>query len=198
MLVMSLLVFNFYASMLVSTLIGATSKNKIKTLENLADSDFRVGFDGDDISIQSFLNVRENFILISNVFFSFREFVFYLSFSVEFRDFHNYHKILRYISKTTDLPEHLYFIDRKASEWLFLSLEEGLRLVEQEQFAFHCESLAAYPVILKVFPALKLCDLNVLPFRKRIPMAFVVRKTSPFHSIFSIKYSYFIFISTQN
>lgn len=42
--------------MLVSTLIQEKSKNKIKTLQNLADSDFRVGFD-DDISIKSFLNV---------------------------------------------------------------------------------------------------------------------------------------------
>lgn len=59
---MSLLVFNFYTSMLVSTLIQETSKNKIKTLQNLADSDFRVGFD-DDISTKSFLNVS-NLLLI--------------------------------------------------------------------------------------------------------------------------------------
>lgn len=77
MLVMSLLVFNFYASMLVSTLIGATTKNKIKTLENLADSDFRVGFDGDDTSIPSFLNVR-------GLFFSFVWF-----YSVDFQDIRN-------------------------------------------------------------------------------------------------------------
>lgn len=48
--------------MLVSTLIQETSKNKIKTLQNLADSDFRVGFD-DDISTKSFLNVS-NLLLI--------------------------------------------------------------------------------------------------------------------------------------
>lgn len=59
MLLMSLLVFNFYTSMLVSTLIQETSKNKIKSLDDLADSDFRVGFDDDDLSIKSFLNVSQ-------------------------------------------------------------------------------------------------------------------------------------------
>lgn len=53
---LSSLVFNFYTSILVSTLIESLPKNNIKTIENLADSKLNVGFD-DIINTRVYLNV---------------------------------------------------------------------------------------------------------------------------------------------
>lgn len=45
LLILSLLIYNYYTSVLVSTLVQSSSKNKIKTLTDLAESDLDIGFD---------------------------------------------------------------------------------------------------------------------------------------------------------
>lgn len=56
LLIMSLLTYNYYTSILVSTLVQNTSKNKIKTLTDLANSDLHIGFDDNNL-IKNYLNV---------------------------------------------------------------------------------------------------------------------------------------------
>lgn len=52
----STLVYNFYTSILVSTLIDSSPKNHINTLKDLANSKLEIGFD-DAINTRDHLNV---------------------------------------------------------------------------------------------------------------------------------------------
>lgn len=73
----------------------------------------------------------------------------------------------------------------------FLKANDGFQLVQQGKYAFHCEANTAFPIIQNMFTPRQLCDLNVLPFRRDKMQAFVIRKDSPYHDIFAIKYARF-------
>lgn len=87
----------------------------------------------------------------------------------------------------TTIPEHLHFIDKKHSKWSFLSANDGFKSVRKGHYAFHCEALTAFPIIGDTFEARELCELNLIPFRKNIPMSFATKKNSPFLKILSSK-----------
>lgn len=70
----------------------------------------------------------------------------------------------------------------------FLKSYDGLQLVRQQHYAFHCEANTAFPIIRSMFTPREICQLNVLPFRRDKMQAFVIRKMSPFHDIFAIKW----------
>lgn len=54
---------NSYTSTLVSNLVKSSSKNKIKTIEDLENSQLKIGFE-EIPYIHSFLNVSELFLVI--------------------------------------------------------------------------------------------------------------------------------------
>lgn len=57
LLLSSIVVYNYYTSVLVSTLVGSPLKTKIKTLEDLAESELKIGFE-DVPYLRGFINVN--------------------------------------------------------------------------------------------------------------------------------------------
>lgn len=58
----SIMILNFYTSVLVSTLVGSSLKTNIKDIRDLADSNYHIGFDNVTY-MRGFLNVK---LLISS------------------------------------------------------------------------------------------------------------------------------------
>lgn len=70
----------------------------------------------------------------------------------------------------------------------FLKSHEGLANVQQQRYAFHCEANTAFPIIARTFSQTQICNLNVIRFRRERMQGFIIRKNSPFHDIFAVKY----------
>lgn len=95
-----------------------------------------------------------------------------------------------YVNQSTQDAELRSFISKKVNlndNSYFLKSHDGLQLVRQQQYAFHCEANTAFPIIRSMFTPHEICHLNVLPFRRDKMQALVIRKMSPFHDIFAIK-----------
>lgn len=93
--------------------------------------------------------------------------------------------------KATRDPVFEYFISKKVNmndDSIFLKSHEGLANVQQQRYAFHCEANTAFPIIAKTFSQTQICNLNVIPFRRERMQGFIIRKYSPFHDIFAVKY----------
>lgn len=162
----SLTLYTYYTSVFVSTLVKAGSKNKIKSVTDLAKSQLKISFE-DIPYIHGFLNVS-----------SFDQFdIFHL-------------KKICIFSQSTQDPEFKFFIAKKVKlndDLNFLNSHEGLNNVQRQRYAFHCEANTAFPIIASTFTQSQICDLNVIPFRREKMQGFIIRKNSPFHDIFAIK-----------
>lgn len=88
-----------------------------------------------------------------------------------------------FIIQVTKTPENLYLMQKKQSTLQFLQAKEGFERVQSGQFAFHCEALTGFPIVRDTFDSFQLCDLNMIAYRKNIPLAFVIQKHSAFADI---------------
>lgn len=96
-----------------------------------------------------------------------------------------------FINQSTQDAELRSFVAKKVNlndNSYFLKSRDGLQLVRHQPYAFHCEANTAFPIIRSLFTPREICQLNVLPFRRDKMQAFVIRKNSPFHDIFAIKW----------
>lgn len=96
-----------------------------------------------------------------------------------------------FMNQSTQDAELRSFLTKKVNlndNSYFLKSHDGLQLVRKQQYAFHCEANTAFPIIRSLFTPREICLLNVLPFRRDKMQAFVIRKISPFHDIFAIKW----------
>lgn len=184
LLINSLLLINSYTSTLVSNLVQSSSKNAIKTITDLGNSQLKIGFD-DIPYMHSFLNVSE---LLLDIVYDLNQIkksailsCMFLSKQIDYY----------FIIQSTQDAELRSFITKKVNlndDSTFLKSHDGLQLVRKQRYAFHCEANTAFPIIRSMFTPSEICKLNVLPFRRDSAQAFVIRRNSPFRDIFAIKW----------
>lgn len=173
LLLSSIMIYNYYTSVLVSGLVGSSSKTNIKNVYDLANSKLNVGFDNVPY-IKGFLTVC-HWIHLFRRFFHF----FFLS-----------------NLQTTTEPQFRYFIQRKLNNSgkgeissFLMDTHDGFSRVQRGGFAFHCEASTAYPIISTTFESNEICDVNEVPFRTNPKnQGIIVRKGSPFLNLISTRF----------
>lgn len=121
LLICSLLLYNYYTSSLVSSLIS-TEPEALKTIQELLESKLKVGIKLQPYTITYMLDRSKN-----------DRYLFLL----------NRTKIF----ENDDKPN-------------FLLVDEGIHRVHHGGFAYHTESITAYPVIARTFEQESICDLT--------------------------------------
>nr|WJJ63353.1 ionotropic receptor 75c [Pachyrhinus yasumatsui] len=119
LLICSILLYNYYTSSLVSSLIS-TEPEVLKTIKELLESTLRVG-----IELQPY--------------------------------------IITYVLDRSKTDRNLFLLNRtkifEHNRPNFLSVEEGVKEVHQGGYAYHTESITAYPLIARTFEQDAICDL---------------------------------------
>lgn len=70
---------------------------------------------------------------------------------------------------------------------MFVTAREGIQMMQNRRYAFHCDANTIYPLMGRFFTPSQICDFNVIRFRREKVQTIVTRKKSPFHDIFSVK-----------
>ncbi|XP_076271756.1 ionotropic receptor 75a-like [Rhynchophorus ferrugineus] len=145
LLIMSVLLYNYYTSSLVSSLIS-TEPEVLKTIRDLYESKLQVGIELQAYTITHILN----------------------------RSATDYY--LRLLNNTKIFSNN---------QPHYLSVEEGIHRVRQGGYAYHTESINAYPLISKTFDQSAICDLAEITLIKSAS-SLATQKKSQFKKLFQI------------
>ncbi|XP_060534971.1 uncharacterized protein LOC132707228 [Cylas formicarius] len=145
LLILSLLLYNYYTSSLVSSLIS-TEPETLKTIRELYESKLRVGMELQPYTVTFML------------------------------DRSKYDRYLDLLNRTK------IYADGKPN---FPSVDEGVRCIRDSDFAYHIESVSAYPLIAKTFDQASICDLTEITLIDS-DTSLMLQKDSQYRKLFQI------------
>lgn len=161
MFISSVLTYNFYTSVLVSTLVETKRETNIKTKEDLVSNNIPIAF-FDSTLIRGFLNVSVSSSFCKESF-----------------------RTPPFPFQTTTEPDYLDFIQKtvlssgRSLESFFMSANEGFRRARGGSFAFYCERSVALTAIPRIFEPSEVCDTKEILFRRDDPIGIVMKKFAP-------------------
>lgn len=166
-LISGLLVYNFYTSVLVSTIVDIRYDSVIKNKKDLLESNMPIGFHNSEV-IQNFVKVNA----LPRKNFSFNSFRFQSPREDDYVDFTR----AKVIKSGQNLQD------------MFMDPHTGLRKVKEGHFAFYCEESIAQAIIPKMFESHEICDTNEILFKRTAPGGFIIKKYSPLRERLTINW----------
>lgn len=161
----SILTYNLYTSIVVSSLIDFKYESKIKYFNDLIESDIEIGFYDESKILQTMLKVND-WVRLRSIWLT-----------------------LWYFQGAEE-PENRRLVERKilnsgrSKSSFQYSMYEGMMRVRQGHFAFFCDDMKAYREIGKYFAPHEICDTMKILLRADDLAGIIVQKSSPLREVF--------------
>ncbi|KAH8261635.1 hypothetical protein KR044_012602 [Drosophila immigrans] len=160
----SFLMYNYYTSIVVSSLLGSPVRSDIKTIQQLADSPLDVGLET--------IPFNKVYLNVSSVG------IYYKMLPINFVSF----------LKSSPRTDIINLVKRKVEgrnpSSIWFSAEEGvIRVRDQPGFVFISEASSSYNFVEKYYLPHEICELNEISFRPESAIFTIVHRNSTYKEL---------------
>lgn len=75
---------------------------------------------------------------------------------------------------------------------IWVPIEEGMKRTRSRGYAYHCEVSLGYFFMEQYYTPNEICDLNMVDLQPQKSLGFFIKKGSPYHDFFKIKFVFFV------